>query len=129
MSVEWKDSYKVGDPEVDAQHQHLFELINELVAVDSLRDLRPLVMQLYKFTREHFDLEEALMRRVNYPDIDTHVDHHDKLLARLSLLSMDVGKGHMSKSAIAALMNDWALRHVTQDDALLSGYMASSPMK
>ena len=129
MSVEWKDSYKIGDAEVDAQHQHLFELINELVAVDSMHDLRPLVMQIYKYTREHFELEEALMRRVNFPGIDAHIEHHAKLLDRLNLLSMDVGKGHMSRPAISSLMNDWALRHVTEDDALLSGYLASSPGK
>jgi hemerythrin len=129
MSVEWKDSYKIGDPEVDAQHQHLFELINELAAVDSMHDLRPLVMQIYKATREHFELEEALMRRVNYPDIDAHIAHHAKLLGRLNLLSMDVGKGHMSRPAISSLMNEWALCHVTEDDALLSRYLASSPDK
>jgi hemerythrin len=125
MSIEWKDSYKIGDAEVDAQHQYLFELTNELMAVDSMKDLRALMMLLYKHTREHFEHEEALMRKVAYPEVDEHVQHHNKLLDRLNLLSMDVGKGHMSKPAIEALMTEWALRHVTHDDAQFSQFLAS----
>ncbi len=127
MTIEWKDSYKIGNAEIDKQHEYLFELTNKMTAVDSMTALRPLIMLLFKHTREHFELEEALMRKHNMPDLDAHVDNHNKLLNRLSLLSMDVGKGHMNKRAIAELMADWALNHVTNDDAKISAYLLSSP--
>ena len=126
MSLEWKDSYKIGNAEIDGQHKYLFELTNELLAVDSMRDLRGLVMLLYKHTREHFAQEEALMVKVGFPGIAAHAEKHNKLLSRLNDLSMDVGKGHMNKAAIAALMSDWVVLHVTQDDAQLASYVAAS---
>ena len=92
-----------------------------------MTSLRPLIMLLFKHTREHFELEEALMRKHNMPDVEVHVEGHNKLLNRLSLLSMDVGKGHMNKRAIAELMSDWALNHVTKDDAKIAEYLLASP--
>ncbi len=123
MSIDWKDSYKIGDPEVDQQHQYLFELTNEFIAADSLSQMRSLMILLYKHTREHFEKEEQLMRDVNFPDLAIHQEHHNKLLSRLSELSMDVGKGFMNKPAIVGLMTDWATKHIPLEDALVVAFM------
>ena len=123
MSIEWKDCYKIGDPEIDQQHQYLFELTNEFMAVDGLSNLRSLLMLLYKHTREHFEKEEEFMRKVGFPEIEVHQEHHNQLLRRLSELSMDVGKGYMNKPAINALMSDWANKHILVDDAKISEFM------
>jgi len=125
MNLEWKDSYKIGDPEVDQQHQYLFELTSEFMTVDSLSALRSLLMSLYKHTREHFEHEEALMRKIDFPELAVHQEHHNLLLRRLSELSMDVGKGYMNKPAINALMSEWATRHILVDDAKIGKFLAS----
>ncbi len=125
MSLEWKDSYRMGDPEIDQQHQYLFELTNEFMAVDSLSALRSLLMSLYKHTREHFEQEEALMRKIGFPELELHLEHHNQLLRRLSELSMDVGKGYMNKPAINALMSEWANKHILVDDMKITEFMAT----
>ncbi len=127
MTIEWKDSYKIGIAEIDEQHEHVFKLTNEIIAADSMTALRPLIMMLFKHTREHFELEETLMRKHHMPDLEVHVEGHNKLLNRLSLLSMDVGKGHMNKRAIVELMSDWALNHVTREDAKITAYLLAGP--
>ena len=124
MSIEWKESLKIGHPEIDKQHQRLFELTNALMAADDVSAVRRLLMQLYKHTREHFELEEALMRQLNFPDINAHTDGHNRLLARLNGISQEVGQGLLDKSAVATLMGDWALRHISHDDARLSAFIA-----
>ena len=63
MLLEWKDSYKIGDPEVDAQHQALFQLANDFLQASGKAELTLQAMKLYKHTREHFTQEEAVMRR------------------------------------------------------------------
>jgi hemerythrin len=126
MSIEWKDSYKIGDPDVDEQHAHLFDLTNQFIAADSLGAMRGLMILLYKHTREHFEKEEQLMRSMNFPDLTQHQEHHNQLLCRLSELSMDVGKGYMNKPAIVGLMTDWATKHIPLEDALVVAYMKKS---
>ena len=124
MSIEWKDAYKIGHAGVDAQHQYLFELTHALMAAEDVPTLRKTLMQLYKHTREHFELEEALMRQLNFPDTRTHTDSHNRLLTRLNVISEEVGQGQLNKPAVDALMTDWALRHIPHDDALLAAFIA-----
>jgi hemerythrin-like metal-binding protein len=126
MTVEWLESYKVGDAEVDACQKQLFELTNSFLASDDLRVLRPIIVALGKQMRLHFEQEEALMRRANFPGIEAHIEQHQTLLTRLMGRSMDVGKGYMNKPAIAALMQEWATTHVPQEDAVLATYLASN---
>jgi hemerythrin len=127
MKIEWNDGYKIGQDDIDAQHQHLFELTNAVVAAaddDDVPALRKLFMALYQHTREHFELEEALMRKHNFPGTVARTGYHNRLLTRLNALSQDVGQGQVDKPAIEQLMGDWALCHIPQDDALIAAFIA-----
>ena len=125
MGIEWNEAYKIGHAETDAQHQHLFEMINAFDAANDVPSLRKVLMQLYKHTREHFELEEALMRKVKFPDTLAHTNAHNSLLTRLNALSQDVGQGKVDKLAINKLMTDWALGHVVVDDAKIATFIAA----
>ena len=128
MGVEWMESYKMGDESVDATQKKLFDLTNEFLASDDLTVLRPVIVSLCKQARAHFEQEEAVMRRVNYPEMDAHMAQHQRLLERLISRSMDVGKGHMNKPAIAALMQDWAVKHVPVEDVQFAQFLKSGPV-
>jgi len=125
MTVEWRESYKIGDAAVDARQKELFALTNAFLASDDLTVLRSTIVSLCKQARDQFALEEALMRRLDYPDLAAHAAQHQTLLDRLIGRSMDVGKGYMNKSAIAALMRDWCERHVPEEDARLGQFLAA----
>lgn len=126
MTVEWLTSYKIGDAAADAMQEKLFALTNTFLASDDLTVLRPVIVSLCKQARAQFELEEALMRRVSFPGLEEHMAQHQTLLERLISRSMDVGKGYMNKPAIAALMQDWALRHVPEEDARLGRFLAAN---
>ena len=126
MTVEWQIGYRIGDAEVDALQEKLFALTNAFLASDDLTVLRSTIVALCKQARAQFELEEALMRRSNYPGIEAHMAQHHTLLDRLIGRSMDVGKGYMNKPAIAALMRDWCERHVPEEDAQLALFLAAS---
>lgn len=123
MGIEWKDAYKIGQTDIDEQHQRLFELTNTLSAATDQSTVRKLLMQLYKHTREHFELEEALMRELNYPDSNAHISSHNSLLARLNDVSQDVGQGKVDTAAIEKLMTDWALGHILKDDVKIADFV------
>lgn len=126
MTVQWLTSYKIGDADVDAMHEKLFALTNAFLASDDLTVLRSTIVSLCKQARAQFELEEALMRRINFPGLEEHMAQHQTLLDRLIGRSMDVGKGYMNKPAIAALMQDWCERHVPEEDAKLGRFLAAS---
>jgi hemerythrin len=84
MLIEWSDSHRVGDAEMDEQHQVLFSRVNMFLnAADTISQTKYLI-DLFKFTRLHFSHEENLMRKVHYPDISLHLKEHTELVDRLS---------------------------------------------
>jgi hemerythrin len=124
MTVEWLESYKIGDAETDAAQKALFELANQIAESDDWTTVRPMIVTLFKQMQSLFDLEEALMAKVTFPGAQAHTEDHQSLLSRLRDRSMDVGKGHMNKKAIVAVMTDWAHRHVVNQDTELAQYLA-----
>lgn len=123
MLVEWKESYALGHPGIDAQHKDMFDLINQMADAGTPDRLKPVLMQLYRHTREHFELEEELMKAAGYPGLALHVSYHNELLSRLNQVSQDVGKGSVNRDMLNRLMSDWALRHTQFDDADAASYI------
>ena len=124
MSIEWQESFKIGDAEVDASQAALFQLVNEIIENDDWIALRPKIIALFKQMQKQFDLEEAVMAKIGFADAKAHADAHKQLLMRVRDRSMDVGKGHMNKKAIVAVMTEWAQNHVTAEDAKLARALA-----
>ena len=90
LLLKWKDDLSLGHSRIDAQHQSLFDMANQLVKavfyespqsrIDGLLDaLVPLV-------QEHFTFEESVMRKNKCPDLNKHVREHKKLSKRLDHL-------------------------------------------
>ena len=124
MSIEWLESYKTGNAEIDASQKALFDLTNQIADSQDWMALRPMIVTLFKQMQSHFELEEALMAKVAFPGAQAHAEDHQHLLTRLRDRSMDVGKGHMNKKAIVGVMTDWAHRHVANLDTELAQYLA-----
>lgn len=126
MLVEWKETYKLGHPGIDAQHRELFDLINQMADAQAPDQLKPVLMQLYRHTRDHFELEEGLMKASGFPGLAAHAGYHNELLSRLNRVSQDVGKGVLDRVVLNKLMTDWALRHTQFDDADVADFIAGS---
>ena len=123
MYIEWSESYCVGDEQIDAQHAYLFALANEVFAADTQSALRACFMRLYKYVREHFATEEALMLEVAFPDYRYHADLHDALLARLNALSVKIGKSQWNQQDVHAFTSQWLLQHIRQEDTRLAEHV------
>ncbi len=109
----WKKQYAVGVPELDKQHQDIFNLGNKLQSVNP-DEAKPYVMELYKFARAHFKTEELHMKQINYPDLDNHRKLHDKFIADLNLISKDFTKD--SLDALRSFLYSWLIDHVLNED-------------
>ncbi len=125
MPLEWKDSYLLGEQLLDQQHQHLFALANAMLAATDQSQLRLSAMGLYQHVHEHFADEEALMKQVNYPNRQEHVDAHNRILNRLGAISQNIGKNRLDVGVVRSFLQDWGLEHIPNDDAQVARYIAS----
>lgn len=119
----WKEDYRVGDAMIDRQHQYLFSLANDLVDARNKAELTRNAMQLFRYVREHFDHEEAVMRQTGYPAYQGHVAMHERLISQLSTISSDIARDRWSEAGLRQFMNEWLVGHIVEQDTKLGRYI------
>lgn len=85
--ITWQDSYSVGVEMIDADHQLLVSLINQLddaMNEGGGRDTVGSVLNvLLEYTETHFGREELLMEKGSYPELAPHKREHSKLTGQV----------------------------------------------
>jgi hemerythrin-like metal-binding protein len=119
--VEWKDSYSVQHPEIDAQHRRLLDIINSLHEAMKMggkpHELARVADDLVNYTRTHFTREEQIMRRAAYPDVEEHARKHRAMIAQVENFRGDLQSGKVAVSIqMMSFLKDWLTRHILDTD-------------
>ena len=81
----------VGNQSIDDQHRYLICLINTsemAIKTGDYKDtLRLIIEQLVEYTRYHFETEERIQEKIQYPDFEKHKREHQELIASLAKTS------------------------------------------
>ena len=86
LKLVWSGAYRSGHPLIDAQHQHLFQLANDLL--DALLSGRPddevsaAITGLMAAVVQHFRDEEAILAALGFPGLAEHARRHGGLVER-----------------------------------------------
>lgn len=123
----WKNEYNIGNAMVDAQHQNLFDLANQIVEATDSDTLTHLFMLFYQHIREHFEAEEQLMKQYDYPGYEQHVAIHNQMLDRLIDITETIRNRDWNLADIKSFVSRWVLVHILEEDKLLGDYLKSFP--
>lgn len=117
-------------PIIDMQHLWLLRLLVELEsACRSVNNRKKkmafqnTLIRAYEYTKEHFFIEEMLMRKFDYPELSKHSNEHKRFTTILNARSQE----HKQKKITAApnLVQDlknWLLTHIGVNDKKLRGF-------
>jgi hemerythrin len=119
LTFEWEKRYEIGVPEIDDQHKHLFRLAKDLEEDLSSANIKQIIMELYKYTRFHFDTEEKLMASLNYPEMSAHVKLHEDLLETLNKVSRQDFDERLSVTTLRMFVYKWLVDHIMNVDQKL----------
>ncbi|HXC93142.1 MAG TPA: bacteriohemerythrin [Geobacteraceae bacterium] len=129
MSINWKDSFKIGIKEIDAQHHELFSRLDKLE--NALRGGKgsEIVISTFHFldnyVQLHFRAEEELQELYKYPHRAMHIAEHAVFRKRLKELEDRLTIEDPSEKLAAhthALLTQWLITHVTSLDKGLTAY-------
>ncbi len=87
--VELTPSFKLECEALDREHQHLADIVNQIVKAiddDEGGKCEDLVVDFVKTAKSHFASEEALLVKVGYPNVKKHQDHHKSLHTKMDHL-------------------------------------------
>lgn len=85
-NIVWLPSMSVGIDKWDSDHRVLLELINRLdhavgAGAPDMAVVRQAVETLVAYAEVHFQIEEKLMARLEYPRLESHKAEHEKMRA------------------------------------------------
>jgi diguanylate cyclase (GGDEF)-like protein/hemerythrin-like metal-binding protein len=117
----WSAVHAIGIEEIDDQHMHLAELIDELSAelkgnFDG-NTIAAKMSDLTQYTAFHFATEERLMEQHQVEDLVRHREEHRRLLHDVQNLQVDGDL--VSVSLVVRYLQEWLLRHVDGPDRQL----------
>jgi len=125
--LSWHERYRVGNPEIDLQHQKLFELVNhfdDVIQMGMADELGLILDDLIACTVEHFAFEEALILQAGFPKAIEHGRMHGELILQVKELreKMKTG-GHVSPKSIVRFLADWLTSHIMREDMDYKPYL------
>ncbi|OGS99396.1 MAG: hypothetical protein A3F73_00840 [Gallionellales bacterium RIFCSPLOWO2_12_FULL_59_22] len=134
MMEPWVDDLSVGNAAIDADHQKLIVMVNEVEAMIRARCGKALpqaLEQLEQHLQIHFVREEKIARAVNFPFGANRMGHEyvlkefqhmkNELIAREGIWS-DGAAEHYSH-----FLSDWITDHVLNEDMLLKPVLQTYP--
>ena len=119
--VEWKESYSVGIPLFDEQHKYLVDLLNELIESNNnqvdRKKLFAICNKLIGYAEEHFQSEEKIMSKYNYPKFKEHQKEHAQLIEDVFVMYQEFCTGgNTSMFDLIDFLKDWILEHILGSD-------------
>ena len=119
--MNWSPELSVNVKEIDAQHQRLIELINELHDAMEERKgkdvLEKIIKELFRYTVYHFSTEEKYFELYNYPEKDAHVEEHNVFVRKVQDFHKGFDEGRLLLSVdIINFLTDWIKNHIMGSD-------------
>jgi hemerythrin-like metal-binding protein len=121
MIAVWSTDLETGYDVVDDQHRNLFRMINEMYEAMSQgkeeKLIARLLSELSAYTIDHFEAEQRLMQKSNYPDYESHKALHDEL--RIKVKNMLDGHNTNRKllsGEFALFLASWLNKHIRVED-------------
>ncbi|GAA0533550.1 hemerythrin-like metal-binding protein [Rhizomicrobium palustre] len=129
--LNWSQSFSVGVKAFDDEHKGLMAIINELhdkLQAGKGKDvLASILDKLIRYTVEHFQHEEAELKRLGYPKFREHQAQHEKLKVKVTEFRNRLTIGYNGLIAIEMMkfLKSWLEQHILHDDKAYGNHLNS----
>jgi hemerythrin len=125
---EWADDMVIDGGPIDADHQHLVDMVNDLHTATTEGRGREVVggilEQLIRYTADHLHREEAQMAAAQFPNLEGHRKGHAAFVALLTELQQRYAAGQITVAAqLSSVLRDWLSLHIRRSDKELLAFL------
>lgn len=117
----------LGHRELDRQHAGMFDRLRSLGSQGSLGEVRALVWELMRYTREHFLMEETFMEQIGYPRLAQHRELHDNLLKELVRIASRDLTIPDARRDFQVFVQKWLEEHIQSADREIVAFHGANP--
>lgn len=126
-AFEWDIRYSTGNAIIDKQHEELFKVVKRLNEAFRCGCGHPEIGQMLEFlsnyAKEHFEVEEAFMARIAFPDQQAHRLEHRVMNQKVMELQ---NRYHFDDPTVgmaaSQFLYKWLRHHILQKDFAYISY-------
>jgi hemerythrin len=128
MLLTWSDEFSVKIKELDEHHRKIFSILNKLF--DEInkgshsRVVLEVLTDLDEYASYHFQAEEELFRKKNYPDAQEHMREHEVFRSHQRKLDELVRMNdNLAGLELSEFLSSWLISHVLTTDKKYIPYL------
>lgn len=117
--MQWSEDLETGIQVIDDQHKRIVQYINELdhaIRTGDRNEVNRVIEGLLDYTITHFEFEEELQRRAEYPFLKAHQRVHEIFIRKLSSLRERFDNGENVSGELLSMLKVWLSSHIKGDD-------------
>lgn len=128
----WSDSYSVGNPTLDAQHQRLLSVCRQLDEIFSRPAenrrvlLEVLLTELMELSLEHFQTEQRILESIDYAAWDDEAREHEAFIGDLTAMLNQVRSDAPVSGSARISLSGAMIDHLLHSDSRYKPYLAYS---
>ncbi|OOM81849.1 bacteriohemerythrin [Clostridium puniceum] len=133
MGMKWEEKWSVGVDKIDTQHQELFNRIDQLVTAMKTGKGKDEVIGTLDFLEEyvikHFNDEEELQKKNNYPKYEIQHRGHEEFkdsLRELRRVFETTGISAIFVINVQQKISNWWRKHILELDRDLGNFLRKS---
>ncbi|MCL1815112.1 MAG: bacteriohemerythrin [Treponema sp.] len=132
--VTWEEKYVIGIELIDTQHKELLNLTNELYRACLTGEEGPMFKEIMhrmvEYVRFHFNAEQKLLEKINYPLFLEHKKQHDDMVKSILDAAKDFneGKKFVANNFVRTL-KDWVFGHIALADRKYAAFVDNQKKK
>ena len=119
----WRDRYLLGHPGIDDTHREFVDCVNALLTAPD-EGLAEALAAFERHAVDHFEQEKAWMSAGDFPARDCHIDEHDKVLASVRDVQVQLAQGNFTLCRqLAVALKEWFPGHADYMDSALANWL------
>ncbi len=130
--IDWSDSYRLGDNELDEQHRAIFDVVDRLaeaISSGARHEIMGVFSRLVDYAKSHFSWEEAYMEKLGYAGLEAHKLEHIAFLEEVMALWQNFLQGDPEAVGRRLLnfLHDWLTEHIGRADRACCATLRDKP--
>lgn len=131
MYIEFNDELYTGNETIDSQHKELIDRIAKFVSACEMGESKVKAIKMLdyldEYTEFHFNAEEELQKKVNYPDLKQHQAKHESFRGTVKSLYEYLDENEGPDQAFVEMVKknvvDWLMIHIKGADRSVAEYI------
>lgn len=123
----WDQSYSTGIVSIDEQHQLLMAMIAGLDQAEGEGTggllISYVLQELMRYVGTHFEDEEKLMMRHDFPGLASHRQEHDFYVERLKHIQENYRDGDLLARQTLDFLKEWISCHIKGTDQIYAAFI------